>query len=221
MGESRRKKPRKYKCKRRALKPSGLGGPRGGASYRPRPPPTAPRRTYNYRTEQKPAPKEEKSHWNGKVEVWTEPQKPRQEKIIKYEVDTDKLLNDLARENKETLNEIAERLREANAEPNPEQSDADNLQKLDSPEKTDETEPTDEATETDEEDELETEEAEPESNGQQEASHEMEIEAEDKLDDPVFTDPAFWARLESELSEELEELEPEEDIELPPEGECY
>jgi hypothetical protein len=166
------------------------------------------------------------------VEVWTEPQKPRQEKIIKYEVDTDKLLNDLARENKETLNEITERLQEANTETNPEQSDAENPQKSDSPEKTvssAEPEPNKdeplEASEEKTEKTTEPEEAEPQpENGsyQQEASQEIEQEAENQenpLDAPelIYMSPSFWDKLESELSDELEQLEPQEELEIPPE----
>ena len=233
MDEYRRKKSSKNRIKRPSIRrPSGHGGPSGGSSLEPRPPPNTPRRDYNYKTEQKAQPKEEKSHWNGKVEVWTEPQKPRQEKIIKYEVDTDKLLNDLARENKETLNEITERLQEANTETNPEQSDAENPQKSDSPEKTvssAEPEPNKdeplEASEEKTEKTTEPEEAEPQpENGsyQQEASQEIEQEAENQenpLDAPelIYMSPSFWDKLESELSDELEQLEPQEELEIPPE----
>lgn len=237
MDEYRRKKSIKYKNKRPKIRrPSCHGGPSGGSSLRPRPPPNTPRRDYNYKTEQKAQPKEEKSHWNGKVETWTEPQKPRQEKIIKYEVNTDKLLNDLARENKETLNEITERIREANAEPKPEQSDAVDLQKLDSSEKTESTtnpepnekdeplEASQEKAEQTPEPEEETEIQPENNNDQQEASHEIEPEAETQenpLDAPelIYMSPSFWDKLESELSDELEQLEPQEELEIPEEGE--
>lgn len=232
MGESKRKKPRKYRAKRRAHRPSGHGGPSGGSPRRTLPPPNMLRRAYNYKAEPKPAPTEKKSNWNGKVEVWTEPQKPRQEKVIKYEVNTDELINELAIENKKTISEIAEKLN-ANAEPSSEQSDENDLQKLDSTES--EAEPIDEAEIPDQE-ELETDGAEPieqevsfeleqtneiESIEQQIDPQELQIEAEDAMDDPTFADPAFWEQLESGLSEELEQLEQEEDLEPPTEGGAY
>jgi hypothetical protein len=176
------------------------------------------RRAYNYKAEPKPLPKEKKSNWNGKVEVWTEPQKPKQEKIIKYEVDTDKLLDEIADENKKTISEIAEKL---NAEPSREQSDEEDLQKLDSTE-VEETQSIDEAEIPDQDQELETdgtEEADTESIEQQMDPEELQIETKDTMDDPTFTDPAFWERLENELSDELEQIEP--DMEAPPEEDCY
>ncbi|MGD0210995.1 MAG: hypothetical protein ABSC14_08435, partial [Desulfomonilia bacterium] len=58
----------------------------------------------------------------------------------------------------------------------------------------------------------------------QEASPETEPEAETQenlLDAPelIFMSPSFWESLESELSEELEQLEPEEDLEEEPTNE--
>jgi hypothetical protein len=179
------------------------------------------RRTYNDKAEPKPAPKEEKSHWNDKVEVWTEPQKPKQEKIVKYEVDTGKLLDEIANENKKTIGEIADKF---NAEPSREQNDETDPQKKDLLDKAEaETEPLEES-------EMPQEEPDPgtvaqEASADLEQANETESieqmdpeEIEDNLDDPTFTDPAFWEQLESELSEELEQ---EEDLEAPPEEDCY
>ena len=230
MNEYKRKKSN-YKNKRPAYRrTSGFGSTGGGGSYRQRPPPYMPRRDYSYKTEQKNAPKEERSHWNGKVEVWTEPQKPRQEKVIKYEVDTDKLLNELARRNKENLDEITEKLeRETKEEPNPEKSDSE-ITQSDNSETTDRESGTHEHSEVNEsveDSDTKTEtntdsiEAEPESEidehqeTSQDESPEPEQPSEDPLDDPllIFMEPSFWEQLENELSDELEQLEPEEEAE--------
>jgi hypothetical protein len=258
MDEYKRKKSRNYKGKRPSYKKRIInGGMLGGGNYRPRPPPFAPRRNYGHNTEQKHIPKQEKSHWNGKVEMWTEPQKPRQEKIVKYEVDTDKLLRELAKGNKDALNEIAEKLeREIKLEPTEETETpkkADNAEKStdesEASEVSEETErearkQTDESPdqgETDpqnenlksEKSENETEahedaEAEPQPENANDENQEMpqdieseseQIHQEDPLDDPalVYMSPSFWEQLESELSDEREQLEPEEDFEISPE----
>jgi hypothetical protein len=71
-------------------------------------------------------------------------------------------------------------------------------------------------------------EAEPQSENANDESQEMpqDIESETEssqqeslFDDPalVYMSPSFWEQLESELSDELEELEPEEDFEISPE----
>jgi Skp family chaperone for outer membrane proteins len=244
MDEYKRKKSRNYKGKRPSYKkPIINGGMLGGGNYRPRPPPFAPRRNYGYNTEQKHIPKQEKSHWNGKVEMWTEPQKPRQEKIVKYEVDTDKLLRELAKGNKDALNEIAEKLeREIKSEPTEEtetQKKTDDAEKsTEEPEASEVSEETERKArkQTDESpDQAETdpqnENAEPQPENANDESQEMpqHIESETEsslqeslLDDPAFVymNPSFWEQLESELSDELEQLEPEEDLEiLPEEGE--
>lgn len=256
MDENKRKKSRNYKGKRPPYKKRIInGGMLGGRNYRPKPPPFASRRDYRYNNEQKHIPRQEKSHWNGKVEIWKEPQKPRQEKIVKYEVDTDKLLRELAKGNKDALNEIAEKLeREIKSEPTEE---TDDQKKTDYIEKsTDETanevsekpelekEPNDEKSEqieTDMQDEdLQAEKTENEtqanedtevepqpentSHESQEISQDIESEAEsDVQEDPlnapelVYMNPSFWEQLESEMSDELEQLEPEEDFEISPE----
>jgi len=61
----------------------------------------------------KDKPKTEKTHWNGKVEPWTEPEKQKIRKIVKHEVDTEKLFKDLETENEKTLNKLAERIEES------------------------------------------------------------------------------------------------------------
>lgn len=257
MDEYKRKKSRNYKGKRPSYKKRIINGDMlGGANYRHRPPP-APRRNDRHNTEQKHIPKQEKSHWNGKVELWTEPQKPRQEKIVKYEVDTDKLLRELAKGNKDALNEIAEKLeRETKSEPTEE---TETLKNTDAAERSadetktsevsEETEPevreqtskSSDQSETDlqnenlksekSEDETEVQEdteAEPQPEDVNEENQEMpqenesepeQIPQEDPLDDPalVYMNPSFWEQLESELSEELEQLEPEENLEILPE----
>jgi len=255
MDKNKKRKSGRRKVKRPTFRKRSVnGGMLGGGSYRPRPPPIVPRRDYSYRTEQKRFPKEEKSHWNGRVQMWTEPQKPRQEKFVKYEVDTDKLLRELARGNKETLNEIAEKLKEEKAETSAEEKDAENLQKTNSSEKTEddisETEPNksdeslersveetetnievkedpEEETETSDEakgDQSETVEKAEVTQENQEMPQDIETEPEanpqeDPLDAPelVYMNPSFWEQLESEMSDELEQLEPEEDFEIQPE----
>jgi len=270
MDKNKKKKSGRRKVKRPTFrKPSVNGGILGGGSRWTRTPPFMPRRDYRYNNEQKHIPKQEKSHWNGRVQMWTEPQKPRQEKIVKYEVDTDKLLNELARGNKETLNEIAEKIIEAKSEydsenketqteTNPQESDKENLQKLDSSEKTDKesdipeaepdkaeesSEPLDKETGTNKEDdqgeateekaeasEEKTDLTEPveqteniaQENQETPQDTETEPEAnpqEDPFDAPelVYMNPTFWEQLESEMSDELEHLEPEEDFEISPE----
>jgi hypothetical protein len=257
MDENKRKKSRNYKGKRPSYKKRIInGGMLGGGNYRPRPPP-APRRNYGHNTEQKHIPKQEKSHWNGKVEMWTEPQKPRQEKIVKYEVDTDKLLRELANGNKDALNEIADKLeREIKSEPTGEtetpkktddaerssdESEASEVSKETERETRKQTNDSPEQAETDSQNENlkserienETEahedaEAEPQPENANDESQEMpqDIESETEssqqeslLDDPalVYMSPSFWEQLESELSDELEQLEPEEDFEISPE----
>jgi hypothetical protein len=257
MDEHKRKKSRNYKGKRPSYKKRIInGGMLGGGNYRPRPPP-APRRNYGHNNEQKHIPKQEKSHWNGKVEIWTEPQKPRQEKIVKYEVDTDKLLRELAKGNKDAINEIAEKLeREIQSEPadktetlkktdnaekstgEPEASEVSEETELEARKQTDEspeqaeTYPQNENLKS-EKSENETEahenaEAEPQPENANDESQEIpqDIESETEssqqeslLDDPalVYMSPSFWEQLESELSDELEQLEPEEDFEISPE----
>lgn len=256
MDEYKRKKSRNHKGKRSSYKKRIInGGMLGGRNYRPKPPSFAPRRDSRYNNEQKHISKQEKSHWNGKVEMWTEPQKPRQEKIVKYEVDTDKLLRELAKGNKDALNEIAEKLeREVKSEPTEE---TEIPKKTDVAERsTDETKTSEVSEETEQEpreqtnenpDQAETDlqnenlksekpenetetqediEAEPQSENvndeNQETPEESEseqIHQEDTLDDPalVYMNPSFWEQLESELSDELEQLEPEEDFEISPE----
>jgi hypothetical protein len=269
MDKKQRKKSGRFKPRRPTLKRLGNGGMSGGGSRWTRPPPFTPRRDYGYKPEQKYTPKEEKSHWNGKVQMWTEPQKPRQEKIVRYEVDTDKLLNELARGNKETINEIAEKIieaksendsenKETQAETNPQESDKENLQKLDSSEKTDKESNIPEAEPDKVEESLESLDKETETNkeGDQGEAAEEKTEAseektditepveqtenaaqenqempqdtetepetnpqEDPLDAPelVYMSPSFWEQLESEMSDELEQLEPEENLETPQE----
>jgi hypothetical protein len=255
MDEYKRKKSNNSKGKRTFYrKRRAHGGMLGGASYRPRPPPIMSRRDYRYNNEQKHIAKEEKSHWNGKVEVWTEPQKPRQEKIVRYEVDTDKLLRELAKGNKDALNEITERLeREIEQEPSEE---AENQKKADvakrstdefSSEVSEETEQKSEPNtegsdqaETDlQDEELKGEKSEDKTEAHEDAETEPQAEnvnesqeipqdtetkpenstQEDALEDTdlVYMNPSFWEQLESEMSDELELLEPEEDFEIPPE----
>jgi hypothetical protein len=258
MDEHKRKKSRNYKGKHPSYNKRTInGGTLGGGNYRTRPPPFAPRRTYGHNAEQKQIPKQEKSHWNGKVEMWTEPQKPRQEKIVKYEVDTDKLLRELAKGNKDALNEIVEKLeREIKSEPTEEtetQKKTNDAEKsTDEPEASEVSEETEreareqtnesrDQTETDPQNEnLKSEKAENETEAHEDAEAEtqpenandesqevpQDIESETEssqeeslLDDPalVYMNPSFWEQLESELSDELEQLEPEEDSEISPE----
>jgi len=253
MDKNKKKKSGRRKAKRPIFRKHSVnGGVMGGAS-RWRPPPLMPRRDYSKRTEQRHFPREEKSHWNGRVQMWTEPQKPRREKIVKYEVDTDKLLRELARGNKEALNEIAEKLKEEKAETNTEEKDAENLQKKDSPEKieadssdaepdksdeslerlpeetetnkdTNRDEVTEEKTETSDEakgDQTETVEKAEVTQENQEMPQDIESETEtnpkeEPLDSPelVYMSPSFWEQLESEMSDELEQMEPEENLEI-------
>lgn len=253
MDEHKRKRSKNYKAKRQTFKKRLInGGALGGGSYKPVPPPFAPRRDYGYRNEKSHTPKEEKSHWNGKVEMWTEPQKPRQEKVVKYELDTDKLLRELAQGNKDALNEIADKLeREMKSEPSDE---TETPEKTDDAEKpTHESEPSKVSEETEQETRKQTDEspeqaetdlqnenlkteksedkahedteAEPRAENvndeSQETPQDIESETESSpqegpLDDPalVFMSPSFWEQLESELSDELEQMEPEEDFEI-------
>lgn len=85
----------------------------GGAQpYRP----TLNPRNLSYEkssSRQSSPPREERAHWDGRVHVWTEPQKPRQEKVVKYEVNTEKLLNDLERNNEDLLNKAAKQIEDA------------------------------------------------------------------------------------------------------------
>jgi hypothetical protein len=193
MDEYERKRFRKHKDKRPThKKPLGNGGMLGGGIYRSLPPP-APRRDYGYKNERNNPPKEERTHWNGKVEVWTEPQKPRQEKIVKYEVDTDKLLRELSRGNKDALNEIAERLeKEIRSEP---------TEETETPRKTDVAEKSTDESEA------------------SEVSEETEREARNRTNespDQAETDPQN-ENLKSEKSEN--ETEAHEDAEAEPQPE--
>ena len=255
MDKDKKKKSGRCKVKRQTFRKRSVNGGMLGGGRPWMPPPLVPRRDYSYRTEQRRFPREEKSHWNGRVQMWTEPQKPRQEKIVKYEVDTDKLLRELAKGNKEALNEIAEKLKEEKTEISTEEKDAENSQKTDpsekietdsfkkEPDKSDESPETlNEETEADEENSEgevaeEKTETSDEAKGEQTETVEKEVtqknqempqdietepEAnpqENPLDAPelVYMNPSFWEQLESEMSDELEQLEPEEDFEISPE----
>jgi len=247
MDKDKKKKSGRCKAKRQTFRKRSVNGGMLGGGRPWMPPPLMPRRDYRYNNEQKHTPKQEKSHWNGKAEIWTEPQKPRQEKIVKYEVDTDKLLRELAKGNKDALNEIAERIEgEAKAEPaeeaEPRKADTAETNELEKKEASDKTElettkQTDESseqTETDMQDKESTEksenatetnediETEPQPENTEDQSIESETESsqqEDPLDAPelVYMNPSFWEQLESEMSDELEQLEPEEEMEIEPE----
>jgi hypothetical protein len=249
---NKKKKSRKNKSKRPSFNRTRLNSIviKGNANLKPAPFPRPPRRDFGHNTQQH-IPKEEKSHWNGKVEMWTEPQKQRQEKVVKYEVDTDKLLRELADANKDALNEIAEKLeKEIKSESSNEteiqkktdggeKSTAKSASEVSEETEREEKKQTDESPEQAEtdmqnekieteksEDETEDKEAEPQSENVNDESQEAEQDAEpedgqqeDPLDAPelVYMKPSFWEQLESEMADELEQMEPEEDLETPPE----
>jgi hypothetical protein len=255
MHEYKRKKSSDYRRRRPSYKGHRINGSMlGGGGYRSRRLPIVLRRDYRYNNEQKRIFGQEKSHWSGKVEIWTEPQKPRQEKVVKYEVDTEKLLRELAKRNKDALNEIAERLEEIKSEPTEDtepqkktdtaERSADELETSEVSEKAElgaEPNESPEQAETDLQDEdLEAEKSESETEAHEDIEAELQPEntnhesqeisqdiesgtessqQEDPLDAPelVYMNPVFWGKLEREMSDELEQLEPEEDSELPPE----
>ena len=252
MDHDKKKKTNKNKSRRPIFNRPSLGtiGVRGNIDLRPRPLPRPQPKDFGYNTQQKHLPKEEKSHWNGKVEMWTEPQKPRQEKIVKYEVDTDKLLRELAEGNKEALNEITEKIeKEMKSEPtqatenktdvaekstedleasevSEETEREEKKQTNESPEQA-ETDLQNEKSETEKsENETQHEEAEPQpenvNDESQEVLQDTEPESnpqEEPFNAPelIYMNPSFWEQLESEMSDELEQLEPEENLEMTPE----
>ena len=254
MDYNKKKKTNKNKSKRPGFnrKPLSSIGIRNSGNLRPKPLPRAPPKDFGYNTQQKHIPKQEKSHWNGRVEMWTEPQKPRQEKVVKYEVDTDKLLRELAKGNKDALNEITEKLeREIKSEPSEEtetqkktdvaeksteDSEASEVSEETEQKEKKQTNESSEQAETDlqnentkaeqSEDDAQDKEAETQPddvNESQEMPQDTESEPEnsqqeDPLDAPelVYMNPSFWEQLESEMSDELEQIETEEDLEIAP-----
>lgn len=218
MGENKKKKIRKYKIRHpSARRLPIISGVRGGGKYRGLPPRYPIRYDYGYNKE-KTGPKEEKSRWNGKVEIWAQPQLPKRDKIVKYEVDTDKLLKELAKGNKEIITEISEKLSDAKIEKDAEQSIEDKPEETDyskETEKTSETEPEEEQNDP-EEDKPQIEEDPAEDIEQTEALLDMEAESEEIPPEPTetfYANPTFWEQLESKLSSELE-IDPQENPEL-------
>lgn len=108
--KKKRKSRKRPKKSRRLRKPRfGAAEPKGRAS---RPSSNAriiPQR-YSYPKTPKVKPKTESTHWNGKVDVWTKPILPKKEKVVKYEVDTEKLLEALEKENEDAINKLAEQI---------------------------------------------------------------------------------------------------------------
>lgn len=86
----------------------GSGGGRSGSITKMRKTP------YNYPKPSKPTikPKQEKTYGTGKVEPWTEPTKQKVRKIVKHEVDSEKLLKELENGIEETLDKLGERLQD-------------------------------------------------------------------------------------------------------------
>lgn len=107
--EEEKKKRRSKKRKRRKSRPKRLKRSSGGRSigrpYRPKIRPYKRNKTpRNIKPTNKPKP--QRRIQSGKVQPWTEPTKPRSKKVVRYEVDTTRLINDLTESNKETLNEL-------------------------------------------------------------------------------------------------------------------
>jgi hypothetical protein len=68
--------------------------------------------THKYPPPKKPKekPRPNKAHGTGKVEPWTEPAKQKIRKIVKHEVDSEKLLKELENGIEDTLDKLAERI---------------------------------------------------------------------------------------------------------------
>jgi len=200
MSDYKRKRKTNYRNKRPSYDSTiSRRGSGGGRSYQPsnRLPPYPIKQNNSYTDNKFMPPKHERHPYgNGRNETWTEPQKPREYKTIKYEVDTDKLLSELSRGNKETLEEITERLREENSSKTEEITD-EILEPNESKENTidpTETEATKDLPEL--------------------TKEELEKEDHDILDDPEmkYMSPSFWEDLEAELGDDIG-LEPERPIE--------
>lgn len=240
--DKKRRKNGRRKIAPRGLRPSSRITEKPRGSQWPRSRPTVPRRDSSHFNESRfRPPRPERPHWSGKAEIWTEPQRPRQNKTVRYEVDTDKLLRELDKGNRETLEEIAERLeRQAKAEQDSENKETETHQETDHPETITKEETKEEPSKQIEPSETEEETTEPNTEAKEEsdtqeqpenADHEnqeisQDVESppetnpqEDMLDAPelVYMNPAFWEQLESDLEADLEQFEPEEDFEIPPE----
>ena len=68
------------------------------------------KRFYSYPKTPRVKPKTESTHWNGKVDVWSKPTLPKKEKVVKYEVDTEKLLEALEKKDEDAINKLAEQI---------------------------------------------------------------------------------------------------------------
>lgn len=135
--EKKKRKKSKLPSTSKGIKEhSGMIVRAGSGLYGPRLNPFSIRRDYQSHREQKNVPRQERTHWNGRVVVWTEPQKPRQERFVKYEVNTEKLLRDLEKGNEKILDKMAEQI-----EKNIEKSQATDKKEIKDTEEENETEP--------------------------------------------------------------------------------
>jgi hypothetical protein len=87
----------------------GRGGSGGGRTRRIQ---KMRKTSHKYSPPKKPKekPRPKKTHGTGKVEPWIEPAKQKIRKIVKHEVDSEKLLKELENGIEETLDKLAERI---------------------------------------------------------------------------------------------------------------
>jgi hypothetical protein len=101
--EKKRKKKNRKKFEKKGIKrlvePLGMRIPRRGDGKKPS---HVLRHNFNFKPEPKPKPRQEKISWN-KAEPWTEPSLKSQPKVIKQEIDIEKMLKQLEKHFDEVL----------------------------------------------------------------------------------------------------------------------
>jgi hypothetical protein len=101
--EKKRKKKNRKKFEKKGIKrlvePLGMRIPRSGGGKKPS---HVLRHNFNFKPEPEPKPRQEKISWN-KAEPWTEPSLKSQPKVVKQEVDIEKMLKQLEKHFDEVL----------------------------------------------------------------------------------------------------------------------
>lgn len=224
--EKKRKRRKLLKKLLRKTKPRlGTTGSRGRA-YRPKLKPRMKLNKPSRSIKPEVKPKKEKTYKHGKVEPWTEPQKPKIRKIVKHQVDTEKLFKDLEKENEETLNKLAERIEEGINDIQQQKIEAEEPEVgaeakvesenvITSAQMADEEESGDEPLDSDES-AIEEVKNEAEENTEDENNLVDEPDSSDFGSEILQLNPDFWQDIGNDLWSEFEQIEPEAEY-APPE----
>lgn len=105
--EEKKRKSRKRPSKKRMMPRFNATG---GGILRQTPNYRIPYNNQRHAERQEVKTKVREDRWNGNSEIWSKPILPKQDKIVKQEIDTKKLLEELAEENEETLNKLSEQV---------------------------------------------------------------------------------------------------------------